>query len=51
MNQELMLSEEELRKYKIKKTAANIGIYAFLVIFALFVIIPFYWMFVTALRS
>lgn len=51
MNQELMLSEEELRKYKIKKTAANIGIYAFLVIFALFVIIPFYWMFATALRS
>ncbi len=51
MDQELMLTEEELRKYKIKKTFANIGIYAFLVIFALFIIIPFYWMLATALRS
>ena len=51
MNQELMLTEEELRKYKIKKTLANVGIYAFLVIFALFIIIPFYWMFATSLRS
>lgn len=51
MNQELMLSEEELRKYKIKKTLQNVGIYAFLVIIALFIIIPFYWMFATALRS
>ena len=45
MDQELMLSEEELRKYKIKKTIGNVGIYVFLVIFALFIIIPFYWMF------
>ena len=51
MNQELMLSEEELRKYKIKKTLQNVGIYAFLVIIALFIVIPFYWMFATALRS
>ena len=51
MNQELMLTEEELRKYKIKKTLANVGIYTFLVIFALFIIIPFYWMFATALRT
>ena len=51
MNQELMLSEEELRKYKIKKTLQNVGIYAFLVRIALFIIIPFYWMFATALRS
>lgn len=51
MDQELMLSEEELRKYKIKKTIGNVGIYVFLVIFALFIIIPFYWMFATALRS
>lgn len=51
MNQELMLSEEELRKFKIKKTIQNVVIYAFLVIVALFIIIPFYWMFATALRS
>ena len=37
MNQELMLSEEELRKYKIKKTLQNVGIYAFLVVIALFI--------------
>ncbi len=51
MNQEFMLSEEELRKFKIKKTIGNILVYAFLVIFALFIIIPFYWMFATALRT
>ena len=51
MNQELILSEEELRKFKIKKTVQNVGIYAFLVIIALFIVIPFYWMFATALRS
>lgn len=51
MNQELMISEEELRKYKIKKTLTNVGIYAFLVIFALFVILPFYWMIATSLRD
>lgn len=51
MNQELMLSEEELRKFKVKKTIGNILVYAFLVIFALFIIIPFYWMFATALRT
>ncbi len=51
MNQDLMLSAEELRKYKIKKTLGNIGIYTFLVLFALFIIIPFYWMFATSLRD
>lgn len=51
MNQELMISEEELRKYKIKKTLTNVGIYTFLVIFALFVILPFYWMIATSLRD
>ena len=51
MNQEVILSEEELRKFKIKRTIGNIGIYVFLVIVALFIIIPFYWMLATALRS
>lgn len=51
MEQELMINPEELKKYKIKKTIGNIGIYTFLIIFALFIIIPFYWMFATALRS
>lgn len=51
MNDELMLSEEELRKFKIKRTILNVAIYVFLVIIALFIVIPFYWMFATALRS
>lgn len=51
MDQELIISEEELRKFKIKRTIGNILIYTFLVIFALFIIIPFYWMFATALRT
>jgi multiple sugar transport system permease protein len=51
VNQELMISEEELRKYKIKKTLTNVGIYTFLVVFALFVILPFYWMIATSLRD
>ena len=49
--QDLFMSEEELRKYKIKKLFANIGIYTFLVLCALFILIPFYWMIATALRS
>lgn len=51
MDQELIISEEELRKFKVKRTIGNILIYTFLVIFALFIIIPFYWMFATALRT
>lgn len=51
MNQELFMSEEELKRYKVKKTFANIGLYTFLVLFALFIIIPFYWMIATALRG
>lgn len=51
MDQELMIREEDLRKFKIKRTLGNIGIYTFLVIFAIFIIIPFYWMFATALRT
>ncbi len=48
---ELFMSDEEIRRYKIKKTFANIGIYTFLVICALFILIPFYWMLSVAIRS
>lgn len=48
---ELYLSDAELKKYKIKKAFANIGIYVFLIIIALYIIIPFYWMIATALRT
>lgn len=47
----LFMNEEEIRRYKIKKTFVNIGIYVFLVAIALFIIIPFYWMLATSLRS
>ncbi len=48
---ELFMTEEEIRRYKIKKIFINIGIYTFLVLVALFVIIPFYWMVSMAVRS
>ena len=51
MNNELFMSEEQIRRYKIKKLFINIGIYTFLVLVALFIIIPFYWMVATALRT
>lgn len=48
---DLFLDEEELRKYKIKKIILNIITYTFLTITALFILLPFYWMFATALKS
>ncbi len=51
MNNELFMTEEQIRRYKIKKVFINIGIYTFLVLVALFIIIPFYWMVATALRT
>ena len=51
MDQEMIISEEDVRKFKVKKTLGNIGVYVFLTIVAIFIIIPFYWMFATALRT
>ncbi|HHU55854.1 MAG TPA: carbohydrate ABC transporter permease [Acholeplasmataceae bacterium] len=51
MQQELYMTEEQLRRYRIKKIFSQIGIYLFLVLIALFIVIPFYWMIATALRS
>lgn len=48
---DLFLDENELKKYKIKKTISTILTYTFLVLVALFILIPFYWMIATALRS
>ena len=50
-NKVLFMTDEQMRNYKIKKTFANIGIYTFLIAIALFIIIPFYWMLATSLRS
>ena len=49
--QELFLSPEELKIYKIKKILVNIGIYSFLVLIALFILIPFYYMLLTSLQT
>ncbi|HEY8445320.1 MAG TPA: carbohydrate ABC transporter permease [Bacilli bacterium] len=51
MQQELYMTEEEYRRYRIKMIFSKIGIYTFLVLIALFIVIPFYWMIATALRS
>ena len=51
MESNLYLDEKELKAYKIKTTIGNVVLYTFLVIVALFILIPFYWMFATALRT
>lgn len=48
---ELYMTEQQIRRYRIKRGFAHFGIYFFLTIVALFVIIPFYWMIATALRT
>ncbi len=37
--------------YKLSRIVSKITIYLFLVVFAIFIIIPFYWMLVTALKT
>lgn len=49
--EELFLSPEELKMYKIKKVMFNVLIYGFLVLIALFIIIPFYYMILTSLQT
>lgn len=51
MQEELFMTEEEMRKYKVKQLFVKIGVYTFLVIIALFIVVPFYWMVATALRD
>lgn len=48
---ELFLDEKDLKKYKVKKIISSILLYTFLTLVALFILIPFYWMFATALRT
>jgi len=49
--EELFLTAEQLRAYKIKKTVFNVFVYAFLVLIALFIVVPFYYMILTSLQS
>jgi multiple sugar transport system permease protein len=42
---------QELKAFKRKKLLNNIGLYIFLTILAIFILIPFYWMLATAFKS
>ncbi len=44
-------SPEELKRYKQKQLLSNIFLYAFLSLVAAFILIPFYWMIITAFKS
>jgi multiple sugar transport system permease protein len=44
-------SPEELKRYKRKQLISNILLYTFLSIVAAFILIPFYWMLITAVKS
>jgi multiple sugar transport system permease protein len=52
MDRELYFaSPEELKRYKQAQFMSKFSIYLFLSIFALFMLIPFYWMLITAFKS
>ena len=44
-------SPAELKKYKRKQLLASIGLYTFLTLVAVFILIPFYWMLITAFKT
>jgi multiple sugar transport system permease protein len=44
-------SPEELKRYKRKQLISNVLLYTFLSIVAAFILIPFYWMLITAVKS
>jgi multiple sugar transport system permease protein len=44
-------SPEELKRYKRKQLLSNLFLYAFLSLIAAFILIPFYWMIITAFKS
>lgn len=48
---ELFLDPKQMRIYKTKKILFNILLYSFLVVIALFIIVPFYYMLVTSLKT
>lgn len=45
------LSPEELRKYKVKKVFSAILKYVFLIGFAIFILVPFYWMLIGSVKG
>lgn len=44
-------NKKELTKYKVTRILNNVLLYSFLTIVALFILIPFYWMLITALKD
>lgn len=44
-------SEEAKRSYRRKRTVSQILLYTFLVLVAVFILIPFYWMLITSLKT
>lgn len=44
-------SPEALKKYKVKNIFSQIGLYTFLVAVAIFILIPFYWMLISSVKS
>jgi len=52
INHELYFADANaMRRYKIGRILSNVLLYSFLSILALFILIPFYWMIVTSLKS
>lgn len=51
MDKELYLDKEQLRTFKIKRAISYGFQYAFLILMALFIIIPFYWMLVSSVKQ
>lgn len=45
------MTEQTIQREKIKSIIYNVFVYGGLILFALFIIIPFYWMVLTALKS
>jgi ABC-type glycerol-3-phosphate transport system permease component len=44
-------SPAELKKYKRKQLLSSIGLYSFLTLVEIFILIPFYWMLITAFKT
>lgn len=49
--EDLFLTDEQLKMYKIKKICFNVLLYAFLVIIALFIVVPFIYMLSVSLQT
>lgn len=51
MQRELYLEPHEIKVFKIKRITSQIFIYLFLILMGLFIIIPFYWMLISSVKT